>query len=69
VRYEGPPGSHGKIAEIEFYAGNRKLGGGAFGSPGYLAPGAHWKAAVDGKPETFFNSNNADGQFVGFDLG
>ena len=35
VRYEAPAGSHGNIAELEFYAGQRRLGGAGFGSPGY----------------------------------
>ncbi len=69
VRYEAPPGSRGNIAELEFYAGSRKLNGAGFGSPGTLPPGGHWKTAFDGKTETFFNSEVADGQFVGLDLG
>jgi hypothetical protein len=69
VRYEAPAGSHGNIAELEFYAGDNKIKAGGFGSPGFLRPGIHWKGAFDGKPETWFNSNNADGQFVGLDLG
>ena len=69
VRYEAPAGSHGNIAELEFYAGQRRLAGAGFGSPGYLRPGVHWKGAFDRKTETFFNSNDADGQFVGLDLG
>jgi len=68
-RYEAPPGSHGNVAELEFYAGQRKLVGQGFGTPGYLPPGGHWKTVFDQKPETFFNSNNADGQYVGFDIG
>jgi Chitobiase/beta-hexosaminidase C-terminal domain len=69
VRYEAPPGSRGNIAELEFDSGSRKLNGSGFGSPGVLPPGGHWKAAFDGKTESFFNSEIADGQFVGLDLG
>ena len=69
VRYEAPAGSHGNIAELEFYAGESKVRAAGFGSPGYLRPGIHWKGAFDEKPETWFNSNNADNQFVGLDLG
>ncbi len=69
VRYEAPPGSRGNVAEVEFYSGSRKLSGGGFGSPGSQPPGGHWKTALDGKLDTFFNSGNADGQFVGLDLG
>ncbi len=69
VRYEAPAGSHGNVAEIEFYAGGHKLAGGGFGSAGYLAPGIHWKGAFDRKTWTWFNSNDADGLFIGLDLG
>ncbi len=69
IRYEAPPGSHGNIAELEFYTGMNKIKAGGFGSAGFMRPGIHWKGAFDGKPETWFNSNNADGQFVGLDLG
>jgi hypothetical protein len=64
VRYEAPAGSRGNIAELEFYSESRKLNGVGFGSPG-----GSWKAAFDGKTETFVNSDVADGQFVGLDLG
>ncbi len=64
VRYEAPPGSRGNIGEIEFHTGSRKLNGIGFGSAG-----GNWRAAIDGKPETFANSEIADGQFVGLDLG
>ena len=69
VRYEAPAGSRGNLAELEIYAGARKLGGGGFGTAGSLLPGGHWKTVFDGKPETWFNSNNPDGQYVGLDLG
>ena len=68
VRYEAPAGSRGNVAELEFHAGAHKLHGAGFGSPGSLAPGGHWKTVFDGKTETWFNSNNPDGQFVGLDL-
>lgn len=64
IRYEAPPGSHGNVAELEFYSGVRKLAGAGFGSPG-----GPWKTVFDGKTETFFNSQIADGQFAGLDLG
>jgi CubicO group peptidase (beta-lactamase class C family) len=63
VRYEAPAGSRGNIAELEFYAGEKKLRG-----PGFGSPGGFWKAALDGKPETWSNSTAADGQYVGLDL-
>jgi Chitobiase/beta-hexosaminidase C-terminal domain len=64
VRYEAPAGSRGNITELEFHSGSRKLNGIGFGPPG-----GNWKAALDGKPETFVNAEAADGQFVGLDLG
>ena len=42
---------------------------GGFGTAGSLKPGGHWKTVFDDKPETWFNSNNADGQYAGLDLG
>jgi hypothetical protein len=69
VRYEAPSGSHGNIAELEFYSGQNKVTGVGFGSAGMRRPGLNWKAAFDGRPETWFNSSIADGQYVGLDLG
>jgi CubicO group peptidase (beta-lactamase class C family)/enterochelin esterase-like enzyme/sugar lactone lactonase YvrE len=68
VRYEAPAGSRGNIAELEFYSGADKLKGAGFGTAGSLSPGGHWKTVFDGKPETWFNSNTPDGQYVGLDL-
>ena len=68
VRYEAPSGSRGNIAELEFYSDEKKLKGAGFGTAGNLAPGGYWKTAFDGKPETWFNASNADGQYVGLDL-
>lgn len=68
VRYEAPAGSRGNIAELEFYSGDKKLRGAGFGTAGALKPGGHWKTVFDGKPETWFNSNQVDGQYVGLDL-
>jgi hypothetical protein len=65
VRYEAPPGSRGNLAELEFYAGETKLRGAAFGTRGR---GGQVSAVFDEKPQTWFNSNNPDGQFVGLDL-
>lgn len=64
IRYEAPAGSHGNVAEVEFYSGQRKLGGQPFGS----ALG-NWRAALDGKTDTFMNAAAPDGQYVGLDLG
>jgi hypothetical protein len=68
IRYEGPPGSHGAVAELEFYAGKRKLNGPGFGSVGDRQPGRSWNRAMDANPTTWFEGEAADGQFVGLDL-
>ena len=69
LRYVGPPGSFGKIGEVEFYSGIRKVSGpgAAYGSVGKFAPHS-WQQAFDGKPETWVESDVADNQFVGVDL-
>jgi hypothetical protein len=70
LRYEGAPGSHGRIAEIEFYAGDRRLGGQQFGSiDTVLSHATIWVRAFDGKTDTWFGSNRPDGQSVGIDIG
>lgn len=68
LRYEAPAGSHGYIGELEFYAGEQKLEGIGYGSSVFLGPGAHWKAAFDGKPQIAFHSTLPDGQYVGLDV-
>jgi hypothetical protein len=67
LRYEAPPDSHGNVAEIEFYAGKKKLNGEKFGSPGERN-GRSWQRALDGDAKTWFDSDGADGQYVGLDL-
>lgn len=69
IRYEAPAGSRGNVAEIEFYARDRKISGGGFGTPGSLAPGGHWKTVWDAKTTSWFNSDRPDAQYVGLDLG
>ncbi|OAI41464.1 hypothetical protein AYO40_03135 [Planctomycetaceae bacterium SCGC AG-212-D15] len=66
IRYEAPAGSHGNVAELEFYAGKMKLTGSGFGTTGGWRT---WQKALDGDTNTWFDSNNADGQHVGIDLG
>jgi hypothetical protein len=40
IRYEAPPGSYGHIGKLEFYAGQRRLGGPGFGSIGVKKKGS-----------------------------
>jgi len=68
LRYEAPPGSHGNVAEIEFYADKQKVGFGHFGSLGHRNYHAY-QSALDGKTDTYFDSDKADGQYVGTDVG
>jgi hypothetical protein len=66
LRYVGAPGSFGKIAEVEYYSGQRQLGpGGAYGS---IVPEHSWQQASDQNTRTWFESDVPDGQFVGLDL-
>jgi hypothetical protein len=66
VVYQGPAGSHGQVAEVEFYSGNVRLTGTGFGSTGAANPFA---SALDRNTSTFFLGDAADGQDVGLDLG
>ena len=54
------------MAELEFYAGKVKLTGSGFGTAGGWRT---WQKAIDGNINTWFDSNNADGQNVGIYLG
>jgi len=69
LRYEAPNGSYGVIAEIEFYSGKRKIPlPKNFGSFGWVKVGQAWGAGIDGNPNTFFQSDEPDGAYVGADL-
>jgi Chitobiase/beta-hexosaminidase C-terminal domain/Fn3 associated len=68
LRYEAPAGSFGRMAEVEFHAGERKLNGQGYGTIGEQ-PGRAWTRALDGNPKTWFESESADDQYVGLDLG
>jgi hypothetical protein len=69
IRYEGPPGSYGAIAEVEFYSGKQRLKGAAYGPFGERQPGRSWNQATNGDPKNWFEGATPDGQFVGLDLG
>ena len=69
LRYDGPPGSHGKVAEVEFYAGDRKLSGPGSGyGPIVKDAGRSWQKAFDGNPRTWVEWDGPDGGYVGSDL-
>jgi hypothetical protein len=66
IAYAAPPGSHGRIAELEFYSGNRKLFGNAFNawSPEHVS-----RYATDGNIKSYYDSQYEDHQFAGLDIG
>lgn len=67
LRYDAPEGSHGSVAELEFYAGTRRLDGLRFGSVAERA-GRGWRLAYDGDPKTWVEMSEPAGQFTGLDL-
>jgi hypothetical protein len=72
IRYEAPPGSYGHINKLEFYSGQRRLGGPGFGSIGAKPGGHDWPRVFDGKDTKFkfwMDSDTPDGQYVGIDVG
>ena len=67
IRYDAPPGSHGSLAELQFYSGDKRLDGNRYGSVGENK-GRGWQYAFDGDPATWVEMEQPDGQFVGVDL-
>jgi hypothetical protein len=68
LRNRGPNGSHGNVAEIEFYRNGVKVTGTGFGTPGsWSNSGSTFDKALDGDVNTFFDAPNADGNYVGVD--
>lgn len=70
VKYYGPGGSHGAVAELELYAGEQRLEGQAFGSAGSRdEAGTVFANALDGDPSTWFEGPLPNDNYVGLDLG
>jgi Chitobiase/beta-hexosaminidase C-terminal domain len=70
VKYYGPPGSHGVVAEVELYAGSDLLGGKGFGSAGEGGSLENGFAfALDGDETTWFEGPLPSDNYVGLDLG
>jgi hypothetical protein len=70
VKYQGPRGSFGAIAELELYAGSARLTGAGFGVAGSRNDGGNvYAKALDGDTNTFFEGPMPDGDYVGLDLG
>jgi hypothetical protein len=70
VKYYGPGGSHGVLAELELLSGDQRLEGAPFGSAGSLDDsGTVFENALDGDPSTFFQGPLPNDNYVGLDLG
>lgn len=67
VKYFGPIGGYGQIAELELWSGAVKVTGGGFGTAGSRS-GNPWQNALDGDTATFFDANTANDAYVGLDL-
>jgi hypothetical protein len=69
LRYRGPNGSYGNIAEIEFYRNGMKIHGTAYGTSGSWNKGNTFEKALDGDINTYFDGPTANGNYVGIDRG
>lgn len=70
VKYYGPAGSHGALAELELLSGDQRLEGASFGSAGSLDDsGTVFENALDGDTSTFFQGPLPNDNYVGLDLG
>jgi chitobiase/beta-hexosaminidase-like protein len=69
VKYYGPTGSYGSLAELELYSAESRLTGAAFGSAGSRdASGNVFERALDGDPSTWFEGPQPSDEYVGLDL-
>lgn len=70
VKYDGPKGSFGAVADIAFYHDKTKLEGQGFGTTGSRNDaGNTFEKALDGDPATFFEGMEKDSSYAGIDLG
>jgi Fn3 associated len=70
VKYYGPGGSYGAVADVELYAGEQRLEGAGFGSAGSRdGLGSVFANALDGDATTFFEGPLPNDNYVGLDLG
>jgi hypothetical protein len=68
LRYRGPNGSYGNIAEIEFYRNGVLLKGAGYGTPGsWQNKGNTFAKALDGSVNTPFDGPTPNGVYVGID--
>jgi hypothetical protein len=70
LRYRGPNGSAGNVAEIVFYRNGVKVNGAAYGTPGsWLDKGNTFDKALDDDVNTFFDGPTSNGAYAGIDTG
>jgi hypothetical protein len=70
VKYYGPGGSYGAIADVELYAGEQRVLGDGFGSAGSRDDaGSVFANALDGDASTWFEGPLPNDNYVGLDLG
>lgn len=70
VKYYGPGGSYGAIADVELYAGEQRILGAGFGSAGSRDDaGSVFANALDGDASTWFEGPLPNDNYVGLDLG
>ncbi|MES4792702.1 MAG: hypothetical protein C4321_06665, partial [Chloroflexota bacterium] len=69
VKYMARNDVAGDVAELEFYAGARKLNGNPFGTAGSNDKDQNSRLAFDGDTSTFFRGSGVFQQYVGLDLG
>ena len=68
LRYRGPNGSYGNVAEIEFHRNGVKVTGTGYGTPGSWNGNRNtFPMALDGNVETRFDGPTANGVYVGID--
>ena len=68
LRYRGPNGSYGNVAEIVFYRNGVKVNGAAYGTPGsFYNNGNTFEKALDDDVNTRFDGPTPNGIYVGID--
>ncbi len=66
LRYRGPDGSYGNVAEIEFYRDGAKIQGTGFGTASSVRNrNATFPKALDANTSTYFDGRTANGNYVG----
>jgi hypothetical protein len=68
VKYYGPAGSYGDVAELEFESGGARLAGSVFATPSADQATHTGQSAFDGDVTTYFEGAVSDNQYVGLDL-